>query len=295
MYREYFKRSKPHKTKSGIKAQTKRGAFGKSWWAKQWITLLESFDIGQRLVRGRSYARKGQVTSIHIDKGIVTAKVQGARASKYTVKIRIKVMSDEKKKKLGKLISGQAVYAAKLLAGEIPEDIESILKPAGVSLFPSKHKDLQTECSCPDWSNPCKHVAAVYYLIGEQFDTDPFLIFKLRGIDRDELIGLLGDIVPESIQEKPDLSADAATHTVLPPSDSLPEPVVMDTESFWNGSKLTDDIFTKVCIPEIDTVLPKRIGNFPFWQGKDDFMPFIEDIYKTASKTGLKIFLADDR
>src|SRR5438128_9744848 len=84
------------------------------------------------------------------------------------------------------------MYAAKLTSGEMPNDIETVFRSASLSLFPEKRKDLKTDCSCPDWSNPCKHVAAVYYLLGEEFDRDPFLIFKMRGLARDELVGLLG-------------------------------------------------------------------------------------------------------
>lgn len=294
MYWEYFERTKPRKAKNGIKAQSKRGAFGKSWWAKQWIQVLESFQIGQRLARGRSYARNGQVTSIQIDKGMVTAKVQGSRSGKYSVQIRVKVLSGDDKKRLAALIAEQPIYAAKLLAGEIPQDIESILKPAGLSLFVSKKRDLQTDCSCPDWSNPCKHVAAVYYLIGEQFDNDPFLIFKLRGLDREELLGMIGDLASDYVQDVDTASTDSSTDDTRDPSDLPAEPLTANAESFWNGSKPADDIFTEVRIPQIAATLPKRLGQFTFWQGREDFLPFMESIYSTASSTGLKIFLSDN-
>ena len=84
------------------------------------------------------------------------------------------------------MLSQQVIFTAKLLAGEMPQDIEQAFTDAGLSLFPAQSKDLDTECSCPDWSNPCKHIAAVYYLLGEEFDRNPFLIFKLRGMEREE-------------------------------------------------------------------------------------------------------------
>ena len=90
----------------------------------------------------------------------------------------------------------QALFAAKLLAGEMPQDIEQVVHGGGLSLFPAKLGDLKTECSCPDWSNPCKHIAAVYYLLGEEFDRDPFLIFTLRGLGRDALMARLGATSP---------------------------------------------------------------------------------------------------
>ena len=183
----YFPPSRPRKAKGGIKAQSKRGAFGESWWAKRWIAVLERFDIGARLGRGRSYARQGQVLSLAIDKGQVKAKVQGSRPKPYDVAIQLKTLSAADWKKLAKALSQQALFAAKLLAGQMPQDIEQAFEGVGLSLFPATHQDLDTDCSCPDWSNPCKHIAAVYYLLGEEFDRDPFLIFKLRGMSREEL------------------------------------------------------------------------------------------------------------
>ena len=190
-YRDFFPRSRPRKAKGGIKAESKRGAFGKSWWAQRWIKVLESFDIGARLGRGRSYARGGQVLSIDVKQGKVTAKVQGSRPQPYAVSIEVKVLKAEEWKKLAEVLSRQAIFLAKLLAGEMPQDVEQAFKDAGLSLFPEKLRDLSTECSCPDYSNPCKHIAAVYYLLGEEFDRDPFLLFRLRGLERDKLMGML--------------------------------------------------------------------------------------------------------
>src|SRR5262249_29560519 len=175
-YREFFPRSRPRAAKGGIKSQSKRGAFGQSWWAKRWIAVLESFDIGARLGRGRSYARGGQVLSIDVAKGEVTARVQGSRPKPYDVTIEVKTLTAGEWDRLVLALSGQALFVAKLLAGEMPQDIEQVFTEAGLSLFPQKSRDLLTDCSCPDWSNPCKHVAAVYYLLGEEFDRDPFLL-----------------------------------------------------------------------------------------------------------------------
>ncbi len=190
-YSRYFKPSKPCAAKGGIKAQSKRGTFGESWWAKRWNSVLESFDIGARLGRGRSYARKGQVLSIQIEKGLVRAKVQGSRPKPYDVAIQAKTLTPEDWQTVAEALAQQAIFAAKLLAGEMPQDIERTFEQCGLSLFPSQLGDLSTKCSCPDWSNPCKHIAAVYYLIGEEFDRDPFLIFTLRGLTQEELLDLL--------------------------------------------------------------------------------------------------------
>jgi len=279
------KPSIPREAKGGIKAQSQRGTFGESWWARRWIAVLESFNIGARLGRGRSYARRGQVLSIEIDKGKVIARVQGSRPKPYHIKLEVKTLSISDWRKLGKALSRQAIFSAKLLMGEMPFDIEKIFKQAGLSLFPEKLKDLKTDCSCPDWSNPCKHIAAVYYLLAEEFDRDPFLIFKLRGMDREDLIAML------SRSEK------KMTKRKSKPKQKSPEvkedSLTSDISKFWNGEAISDDIFGEVIIPPIAASLPKRLGSFPFWRGEDKFSDAMESIYTRASAVGLRVFLGE--
>ncbi len=160
----YFKPTHRRTVAGGIKAQTNK--FGTSWWAKRWIAVLEGFNIGARLGRGKSYARSGQVLSIEIYKGGLTAKVQGSRRTPYTVSIEITALTMNQWQKIASGIKGQALFSSKLLSGEMPDDIEQVFTDAKIPLFPREHRDLKTDCSCPDWSNPCKHIAAVYYLLG---------------------------------------------------------------------------------------------------------------------------------
>jgi len=285
-YFGYYKPASPREAKGGIKAQSKWGAFGKSWWAKRWISVLESFNIGARLGRGRSYARSGQVVSIEIDKGIVKAKVQGTRARPYRVTIKVKVLNLSEWKRLAKILSTKALFAAKLLAGEMPENIEETFKEAGLSLFPEKAGDLETECSCPDWSNPCKHIAAVYYLLGEEFDRNPFLIFKLRGIGQEELTAFIGTREPEPGEVDSEKRSNLAGS-----KETALEPLSTDPDKFWEGNSREDLDYGEVSIPEMDAGLPKRLGSFPFWRGKEHFFAELENIYRKASPAGINVFL----
>ena len=291
-YYDHFKPSTPRRAKGGIKAQSKRGAFGESWWAKRWIATLESFNIGARLGRGRSYARSGQVISIGIDKGSVKAKVQGSRPKPYDVVINIKTLSTSSWQKLTKTLANQAIFVAKLLAGEMPQDIETVFRDAGLSIFPQRLADLQTECSCPDWSNPCKHIAAVYYLLGEEFDRDPFLIFKLRGMAREELIGLLGQTGHADGTER----TKSELRTSSPEEEKVPasEPLIADAPDFWNGDSLPDDFFGEVSIPPVSAALVKRLGYFPFWRAEARLFDALEPVYTQASSLGLNVFLGED-
>ena len=281
---EYFAESKPLAAKGGIKAQSRRGAFVKNWWAKRWISVLESFEIGARLGRGRRYARGGQVLNVDIDRGMVTAEVQGSRPKPYRVVVAVEPLAPEKWTVVGEYLASQALFAARLLAGEMPQDIETAFAEVGLSLFPARG-ELKTHCSCPDWSNPCKHIAAVYYLLGEEFDRDPFLIFKLRGMDRDGLMDLLG-------------AAQAApTAEVLPEPQVEPlpaEPLPTDPADFWHPGKLPDDLFGEVRIPAISAALLRRLGGFPFWRGERPFQGALEPTYSQAALRGLAAFVPEN-
>lgn len=273
----HFEPSRPRAAKGGIRAQSQRGGFGESWWAKRWIQALEAFDIGSRLRRGRSYARKGQVLSIVVGKGSIAATVQGSRPEPYSVNIKVKALAAGEWKRLAKVASRQAIFGAKLLAGEMPQEIESAFRDAGLSLFPEKGADLKTDCSCPDWSNPCKHIAAVYYLLGEEFDRDPFLIFKMRGIEREEFLGLLTE--PGGSRSDPALEEAAAV-----------EPLPADPELFWKGHANNNEMPQEV--PgniAAGAAMARRLGNFPFWQASERFLDRLESIYTGAAAKGIDI------
>jgi len=293
----YFPPSIPRSVKGGIKAQSKQGAFGKSWWAKRWIQVLESFNIGARLGRGRSYARQGQVTAITIDKGRITAAVQGSRPKPYDVTITVKGIATSGWKKLIQAISGQALFAANLLAGQMPQDIEDAFKAVGLSLFPKQLKDLHTDCSCPDWSNPCKHIAAVYYLLGEEFDRDPFLLFKLRGLSREELVRLLGDHSHPKKKKngKSRIESAGLMEQEQKEPSPPPEPLTVDPAAFWGDSVVSEGHLGDVQLPPVTASLPKRLGHFPFWRGEERFLDAIEPIYAAASPLGMDVFLGERR
>jgi uncharacterized Zn finger protein len=196
------------------------------------------------------------------------------------VTIKMKQLTDAQWIKLEKTLTGKPIYAARLLAGEMPQDIEEAFKQADVPLFPKTSRDLETDCSCPDWSNPCKHIAAVYYLLGEEFDRDPFLIFKLRGRTREEVVG--GLKVPSA--------AEGAEVEPARQNEPLPE----NATAFWQGTPVPDDLYGAVQIPQIHAALSKRLGNFPFWRGNSNLMDRLEGIYVAASNTALEVLLQAD-
>jgi uncharacterized Zn finger protein len=186
--------SRPRRVEGGIKARSKRGAIGERWWSQRFIAVLESYGMSGRLARGRSYARAGQVLDFELSQGKVTARVQGSRIRPYQVRVGVLPLTTAQWRTVEGRLAGQALFRAKLLAGEMPREIEEVFADCGTPLFPHSPGDLDMRCSCPDWEVPCKHLAAVCYVLAEEFDRDPFAMLAWRGRGRDELLTALRQI-----------------------------------------------------------------------------------------------------
>jgi uncharacterized Zn finger protein len=186
--------SAPRQVESGLRARSRRGDIGETWWSRRFIAILESFGLGSRLERGRSYARRGQVVDLEVREGLVEARVQGTRVRPYRVRLVVETLDEEDWDRAERAMAEKAVFAAKLLAGEMPRDIEETFAACRLSLFPTSAGQLSSSCTCPDPVKPCKHVAAAFYLLAEAFDRDPFLVFTWRGRTREELLERLGEL-----------------------------------------------------------------------------------------------------
>lgn len=186
--------SRPLRVSGGVRARSRRGTIAQTWWSQRFVEVLESIGLGNRLERGRRYARAGQVLELRFDAGTVTASVQGSRRAPYRVRLGLTVFGKAQWAAVTELLAADAWYAAALLSGEMPHEIEAPFAAVGLALFPSRPGDLSMDCSCPDREVPCKHVAAVLYLVAEALDSDPFAILAWRGRERDELLAALDDL-----------------------------------------------------------------------------------------------------
>ncbi|MEV3922286.1 SWIM zinc finger family protein [Actinomadura coerulea] len=175
----------------GIRARTRRGSIGARWWSRRFIDLVESFADAGRLQRGRAYARKGNVFDLRVEAYEVTAKVRGSAPEPYEVALGIEAIDEDGWRAVEAELASRALFRARLLAGEMPPEIEWVFAELGLALFPDSASDLHLMCDCPDWGDPCKHAAAVLYLLAEAFDDDPFLILQWNGRRRDQLLGAL--------------------------------------------------------------------------------------------------------
>lgn len=264
----------------GLRAKSQDGAFGDTWWGREWVRTLESFGWEARMERGQSYARTGHVLDLAITPGQVEGRVQGNRPLPYHVEISLTTLTDDEWQNVLSALSEQALFSAQLLAGEMPPDIEQVFRQSGLSLFPRSHEDLQTSCSCPDWANPCKHIAAVYYLLAEKFDEDPFLLFYLRGRERDQIIQALR------------AQRAAAAEEVLPDTASKNGGDALSLEAaidqFWDVGETLDDVPVGIGAPQVPFPIMRQLGDPPREIGSE-----LREIYRLVTEQVMRLAFGD--
>jgi uncharacterized Zn finger protein len=259
-----------------LMARGKKDEFGSSWWAKKWNNALASYGWSNRLQRGRSYARTGHVLEISLEPGLVEAKVSGSRPRPYKVKIEIDKLTPQEWESILEKMAEKAIFLAKLLTGEMPENIEEAFALAGTPLFPTSSRSINTNCSCPDYANPCKHIAAVYYILGQEFDKDPFMIFRLRGMEKDKLMEALrkargGDTGNEKINEDMDDTIN-----------------IKQLQEEMKSFKGLDDAVINMAFsytpPKVPYSVIKRLGVLPIFKDKEDFEKIMTLYYDKAAQ-----------
>jgi uncharacterized Zn finger protein len=255
-----FRRTKPKKVKGGIRAQTKK--FGNQWWGVRWLEAIEKFGPAKRVARGRSYARKGQVLELQFEPGLISAVVQGSRDTPYEVEIYLEQLPAETETIILQALYTQPIFAATLLTGELHPDVENLFRKQDFPLFPTRSEGRGASCSCPDDRNPCKHIAAVYYLISEELERDPFLLLHLRGIRKEQLTS----------QKNPELFTFQQF-----------EPLPTETHQFWRAPRVNEISVLPAEMPKpTRPAILQRLGSFPFWRGEEDFLRTMERIYQAA-------------
>jgi uncharacterized Zn finger protein len=211
-----------------------RTQFGTTWWGKAWVDALERSAMldPSRLQRGRSYARDGSVGRLTIAPGYVAATVRGSRGRIYHTDVAVKTLAESEWEQVADAIGARAGHAAALLDGELDPALIEDAASVDVQLLPGSG-DLRPDCSCPDWAEPCKHAAALCYLVANELDHDPFQLFLLRGKGREELLALVRERRPgrHSIDERSEPGVDAAAAwSAMPlgePLAPVPESVSM--------------------------------------------------------------------
>ena len=262
----------------------------RTWWGERFIAALEGFMDEGRLERGRSYSGDSRILAFAIDDARVTATVRGNvnpyfgvfKEPRYEVEIRLAPLAEKVWSRAIQAIGTRAAFVAKLLTGQMPDDIETAFAGARRSLLPAGEKDFaRAECSCPDWVRPCKHIAGVYYRLARELDRDPLLLLELRGIRRERLrealartplgqalVGLMDEegLVPEPVE---------GLFTRPEPAPGPP-----DYERFWYGPRPLPQGIEPMAPAGIPGILVRKGGDYPpFWDSDTSFIELMEELY----------------
>ena len=257
----------PLSVRGGIRVQSSRAGFARKWWSRQWLLLLEKYQIGARLGRGRSYAYGGQVVSLELEAGRVVAVVQGADKAAYGCEIRCGVLEAAARAKVIRRLREHPLLLAELMVRELPKAVVDLFDEVDLPLLPGSRSDIGTQCTCPDRVNPCKHLAAVFFLLIEAFDQDPLLLLALRGISREALIGSVAgtDAVAEDAPTAAESGGAVSAGAIAP-------------DTFWGRDEEGAPDFGPAPTGGASAPLVQRLGPLPLWRGEERFMDVMTQV-----------------
>ncbi len=260
----------------------------REWWSQQWLDLLDSYRFKKRLERARNYARQGNVLSIEFKGAKVLARVQGSEIEPYKVSLSLEPFTDEQWGYVIETMSQRAIFAAKLLAGEMPQNIEEVFTANGLSIFPFTLADVQSKCSCPDKANPCKHIGAIYYQLGDRFSEDPFVLFQLRGRTKEQIISDLRQLRSAKIEHN--------TTETLDIQQSIPDnKYSIKIDSFWQYNEPLESSLVVIAPSSSETILDV-LGAIPLAKeeentlnltSSDVVMKHLNTVYRDVSQNAI--------
>jgi uncharacterized Zn finger protein len=283
------------------------------WWVQRWLELLDSYRFKKRLERARIYAREGNVLSIEFEGAKVLAKVQGSEPEPYQVFLSLNPFTDEDWNYIIETLSQKAIFSAQLLAGEMPAKIEEVFIANGLSLFPFTLSDISSRCSCPDKANPCKHIGAVYYQLGDRFSEDPFVLFQLRGRTKEQILEALRQLRSqaggegESVEGQGDKGAGeqesrgAGEQEKNFPVTNHQSPItnhqspvtnhqspIPNLEQFWQYDEPLDSSLVAIAPPTDGKTVLNLLGRIPLaYADAQAVEQYLEQVYRTASQQAI--------
>lgn len=264
----------------------------RTWWGQRFLEALEVCTDEGRLRRGRSYAGPHRLLQFAIKDTVIAAKVRGNvnpyfgvyTEPRYQVRIQLGTIPAKAWSSIIKRLTANAGWLSRLLMNEMPDDIEAAFAGGKHHLLPDSAKDLNTDCTCPDWANPCKHVAGTYYRVAELLDRDPFLLFQLRGLSREKLQRELrktplGQALAAQLEQEEDTAAQISRNRYTP-TPTAPLEKTLTHKAFWSGSPLPRPTDIPQA-PGVAALLIKKQGDYPaFWHRNNSFIEAMEQIYE---------------
>jgi uncharacterized Zn finger protein len=270
----------------------------RTWWGQRFIAALEQFTDSARLARGRGYANPTRIKTWKLVGHEVQATIRGNvnpyfgvyKEPSYDTRIALQRIPEEDWKEVIRQLGSQAAFVSRLLLHEMPDHIEEPFQAMDLNLLPRRAKDLRTQCSCPDYANPCKHVAGLCYFLAGKLDHDPFLLFELRGLARETLLQQLretplGQALVKALQQEEVPFEPVGSYFTRPLPQALSSPI--DPQTFWQGRKRLPDTLEPSTPTSIPALLVKKGGDYPeFWNQEHSFITTLEAAYEAIRKSG---------
>ena len=278
------------------------GEFSRTWWGQKFITAIESFTDAARLGRGRSYARGGKILEFAVNKGEIEATIRGSvnpyfgvyKEPRYHTVVKIKPIPQQDWSKIIQSMAKNASFVSKLLLNEVPENIESSFRAVNKNLLPHSESDFQTSCSCPDYSNPCKHIAGLCYRFASELDEEPFLLFELRGLTQKKLHQELaktplGRALIAGLKTQELTPIPITSYYTRPQKNQFNSTTSL--KEFWQGKTIIPPPLSETRETNISGILVKKAGDFPeFWHRDSSFIATMEELYQRVKTKNRDVF-----
>ncbi|MAY74757.1 MAG: hypothetical protein CMJ31_08625 [Phycisphaerae bacterium] len=283
--------AKPRRVRGGIKLASKEGEPIGDWIGQRFLRVIEDGVPGAVVREGLEYGRLGQTRRLEFEGGEIHASVQGRRQRSYSTSLALEAFSPEDRERVVDALAEQSRYAAKLLAGELPPNIEDLFAPLGLKLFPGGAKEIAIKCDCGAEEPFCKHGVCVAALLAERMSTDAFLIFALRGLP--------GDLLIDALRQKRAIaglgSESAPVHLSHVPgvSEVACDPLEQELGRFWTDPSREDPeagaIDLGVQAPQVSHALLRRLGPSPFTESRFRLVGLLATCYDLVSEHVLKL------
>jgi uncharacterized Zn finger protein len=274
----------PRKVRYGAKLTARDGSLPQHWATQRWMRLLEAAAEGAALTEGTEYAKIGQTRRLDIGAGFFEGPVQGRRRISYTTRVEIDVFASTQWDAIVEAMSDQALYTAKMLSGELPQNVEDLFAPFGLHLFPTDATDLRPTCTCGHPTPWCKHTLCLGILIADQLAADPFLVFTLRGMRGEELVERLR----QRRQAASGNSSGGASAVYSPHLGVETTPLDACLDRFWEAGLELDQVDAPIAPPEVSHPLLRRLGPSPFEQSRFPFVGLLATCYDVISAAALR-------
>lgn len=277
--------AKPRRVRHGLRLRRKEGAVAESWVALAWFARFEGLADDEQHKEGLAYARGGQTTKLAAAPGEVRATVVGRQPGAYDVRIKVRQFSGTLWDRVLATMGGQALYAAKLLAGQLPQSVEPVFADEGEALIPTAD-DLELSCTCDVPDPCCKHIVCAAALLAEQLDGDPFLLFTLRGLDGESFLERLQH--QRAMEQKQGRPVPAYQHSPPAGASGGPAPLPTSVDEFWTAGAELAEITAEPGPPRVEHALLRRLGPAPFKDSRFPFVGLLATCYDTASRHALE-------